>query len=148
MFLGVCRVMKRLIAMLNARYLLHLRKKAERLLYKENKAKRAVAIYEKMIALGDVDAYETLGGVFLEGKVVERDIARGYHYYELGAKNHNQASLFYLGILNAFGDLVPANPKRAYRYFYKLCNSPECSLEYAARNGIKYLRQRYCKNAK
>lgn len=44
----------------------------------------AVSIYEKMISLGDVEVYETLGGLFLEGKLIERDIAYGYHYYNLG----------------------------------------------------------------
>ena len=125
-----------------------LQKKAEYLLYTKNEVRLAVPIYEKMASLGDVESYEILGGIFLEGRLIEQDIARGYRYYELGARCHNQISLFYLGLLNAFGDLIPANPKRAYRYFYKLCNSPNCSMQHSAQNGIKYLRQRYCKKSK
>lgn len=140
--------MEALVTITKSLRLEQLRREAERLLCEKNDVMGAVSIYETMISLGDVEAYETLGGLFLEGKLIERDIARGYHYYELGAKHHNLASLFYLGILNAFGDLVPANPRRAYRYFYKLCNSADRSYEHAAQNGIMYLKQRYCKAQK
>lgn len=124
-----------------------MQKEAERLLYKEHAVQEAIAIYERMVELGDVDACETLGGLFTDGEDVPRDVARVCHYYELGAKRHGYRCLFYLGLLYAFGDLIPANPRRAYRYFYKIANTSNPPMRHAAQNLITYLKRRYGKSS-
>lgn len=137
-----------LAAKCDERRLWRMRKEAERLLYKEHAVQEAIAIYERMIELGDEYACEVLGGRFVNGEDVPRDIARGYRYYELGAKRHGEGCLFDLGLLHAFGDIIPANPRRAYRYFYKIANtSSSPAMRHAAQNLITYLKRRYGKSS-
>lgn len=97
--------------------------------------KKAIEILESLADSDDVSlkdiknpAAYSLGKLFLEGKVVAKNIAQAIHYFETSNEYGNPWASYQLGKLYLLGKEIPKNLEKAIRY---LTSSAEVGNPYA-----------------
>ncbi|MEM8593443.1 MAG: tetratricopeptide repeat protein, partial [Pseudomonadota bacterium] len=63
------------------------------------------------------DALATLGLVYIDGSMAEKDVEKGINYFQTAAKKGHVDSMFRLGMIYYQGDLVMKNLKQAHLWF-------------------------------
>ncbi|WP_104760485.1 tetratricopeptide repeat protein [Helicobacter cetorum] len=86
---------------------------------------RALNYFNKAIDRGNIEAYESLGKMYLDGNGVERNVSKAIKYYEKSASKGNIDAYASLGELYLKGDGVDMNYTKALKYFKKGIKSSE-----------------------
>lgn len=88
-----------------------------RLLETQKRMEEAVTWYEKAAAQGNPAAAYRLGKLYLQGKLVPKDVPKALEYLTASAKEGNPLAQYTLGKLYLMGKDVERDLEEAYRWF-------------------------------
>lgn len=84
------------------------------ILYQSGKQEESLPLFHKAAELGHPEAMSTIGGFYLNGQLLEKDVSKGITYLENAARLSDQIGMTWLArILIEGNEVLPPCPEKA-----------------------------------